>query len=505
MKKLFGFIAIALAFVACSQLEETQIQPDANEGIVINAQLAPKTAITKAVADKGDNKITVTWAENEHIAILYEAGGSKKMADAIVKSVDGSGAAQISFTVDAATTDGTACTIVYPLSAAKGDYTGVKDAATLLGTQDGTLNANLDVRVGEGTIQITTPGLTVTTQPVPQFAIFRFMAESSLTGLPIKKISSFKVTTGGQDYIITPGTAQQMVYAALPPVTNAEIVFSAVGKYTGDDAEKTFNRTRRSVTFVAGKLYTSTIKMISATLNENLDSFDTKTSGVDYFGSTVKCIGSSAADGVGLQISQGKNIYISTLSGQIITRVEFHSSAGLSEASLTSSTRGLVNWKNGAENGSIEGINATNFTISNSSSDPVKIDHFVVYFISGPSNHETISINTGATSYSGTHFSVWGTTGDLNGLRIDAQGGQKSINIQSNYGEAISKVEFHSTNGKTVAESTKSTKGVVNWANGEDNGTIIGVNSTGLEITNSNTSILVQISSVTVYYYTETE
>lgn len=503
MKKLIGFIAIALAFVACSQLEETQIQPNENEGIVINAQLAPKTAITKAVADEG-TKIAVTWAKDEHIAILYEAGGSKKMADAIVKSVDGSGEAQISFTVDAATTDGTACTIVYPLSAAKDDYTGVKDAATLLGTQNGMLNnPYLDVRVGEGKIGISTPGLTVTTQPVPQFAIFRFMAESALTGLPIKKISSFKVTTGGQDYIITPGTAQQMVYAALPPVTNAEIVFSAVGKYTSDDAEKIFNRIRRSVTFVAGKLYTSTIKMISATLNEDLDSFDTKTSGVDYFGNSVKCQGSSAADGVGLQISQGKNIYISTLSGQIITRVEFHSSEGLSEASLTSSTRGLVNWKNGAENGSIEGINATNFTISNSSGDPVKIDHFVVYYIPKPSNKETISINTGATSYSGTHFYVTGTKGDLDGLRIDAQGGQNSINILSNDGEAISKVEFHSTYGKTVAESTKSTKGVVNWTNGEDNGTIIGVNSTGLEITNSNTSILVQLSSVTVYFYTE--
>ena len=79
MKKIFG-IAALLAFVACNKVE-TEItpveQPSDSKGITITATLAPKTAVTKAVADKGDNKITVTWAVNEHIAILYDKDGAQ--------------------------------------------------------------------------------------------------------------------------------------------------------------------------------------------------------------------------------------------------------------------------------------------------------------------------------------------------------------------------------------------------------------------------------------------
>ena len=127
--KLFFMAALALLMTACSNNDDSDFaqQPLKAEGITITAQLAPKIdgAATRAVADKGDRKITVTWAEDEQIAILYEVGSTKYVADATITDVDGEGAATIQFTVEEGTTDDTPCTLVYPLSAAKEDHSGV--------------------------------------------------------------------------------------------------------------------------------------------------------------------------------------------------------------------------------------------------------------------------------------------------------------------------------------------------------------------------------------------
>ena len=261
MKKVFGIAALLLALAACNKVE-TEItpveQPSDSKGITITATLAPKTAVTKAVADNGDNKITVTWAKNEHIAILYDKDGAQ-VADATITAVDGTtGAATISFTVVSGTADNTACTLVYPYSAAKDDKSGVKDAATLLSAQDGTLNANLDVRVGAGTIQTTTPSLTVTTQPAAQFAIFKFTVKNADASATID-VKPLIITIGTQDYTITPASATSTLYAALPAVSSQTVSFSA----TGSDS-KTYTCSKDGVTFAAAKYYQSTLKMAEA-------------------------------------------------------------------------------------------------------------------------------------------------------------------------------------------------------------------------------------------------
>ena len=263
MKKVFGIAALLLALAACNKVE-TEItpveQPSDSKGITITATLAPKTADTKAVADKGDNKITVTWAKNEHIAILYDKDGAQ-VADATITAVDGTtGAATISFTVVSGTADNTACTLVYPYSAAKDDKSGVKDAATLLSAQDGTLNANLDVRVGAGTIQTTTPSLTVTTQPAAKFAIFKFTVKNANASATID-VKPLIITIGTQDYVITPASATSTLYAALPAVSGQTVSFYA----TGSDS-KTYTCSKDGVTFAAAKYYQSTLKMAAYTL-----------------------------------------------------------------------------------------------------------------------------------------------------------------------------------------------------------------------------------------------
>ena len=217
------------------------------------------------MADNGDNKITVTWAENEHIAILYDKDGAQ-VADATITAVDGTtGAATISFTVVSGTADNTACTLVYPAKLSDGtttvyndEKTGVKDAATLLSAQDGTLNANLDVRVGAGTIQTTTPSLTVTTQPAAQFAIFKFTVKNADASATID-VKPLIITIGTQDYTVTPASATSTLYAALPAVSGQTVSFYAAGSDS-----KTYTCSKDGVTFAAAKYYQSTLKMAEA-------------------------------------------------------------------------------------------------------------------------------------------------------------------------------------------------------------------------------------------------
>ena len=259
--KLFFMAALALTFAACSNDDNdlTTQQPQKAEGITITAQLAPKTggATTRAVSD-GGNKIVAEWAVDEHIAVLYTKDATPYAADAIITAVDGDGAATIEFTVEAGTPDDTPCTLVYPLSAAKDDHTGVKDAATLLANQDGTLNANLDVREGAGTIQTTTPGLTVTSQPAAQFAIFKFTTQSKpdqSSSLQNTNVTSLTVTIGAQNYVITPGSATSTLYAALPAVSGQTVSFTAT------DGSNLYAASKAGVSFDAAKYYQSTVKM----------------------------------------------------------------------------------------------------------------------------------------------------------------------------------------------------------------------------------------------------
>ena len=239
-------------------------KPAAWDG-TITAQLAAKLAYTRG--DATDDLTTMTWAVGEHIAILYKVSGTKKVADAEITAVDGTtGAATITFKVEDGTPDNTACTLVYPYSAAKDDHTGVKDAATLLAAQDGTLSANLDVRVGAGTIQTTTPGLTVTTQPAAQFAIFKFTTKNA-NGSATIDVTKLTITIGAQNYVITPASATSELYVALPAVADQAVRFSA----TGSDS-KTYTCSKASVTFAAGKYYQSMLKMalpITVTWNNN--------------------------------------------------------------------------------------------------------------------------------------------------------------------------------------------------------------------------------------------
>ena len=252
--------ALALMTVACSSNDENNFaqQPKTGEGITITAQLAPKSGsdATRALSDK-TSYIEAKWAVDDEIAILYKVSDTKYAAKATVTDVnETTGAATIEFTVNGNTANNTPCTLIYPYSAANGEHDGLKDVGTLLGTQDGTLNANLDIRVGEGTIHTATPGLSVTTQPAAQYAIFKFTTKNA-DGSATINVKPLTITTGAQNFVITPSEASSTFYAALPPLTGEAISFIATSSTNGHTNIAAYP----SITFKAGKYYQSTIKM----------------------------------------------------------------------------------------------------------------------------------------------------------------------------------------------------------------------------------------------------
>ena len=236
MKKIIGLFAMALAIAACSRMIEPEVilTTQENKGITITAKLEPKFPVTKAVSDEGADMITVSWAEGEHIAIIYkedEFSDSRILTDAEITDVDGEGRATISFIVYGYPSEDTPCTLVYPASAVNGSLSGAKYPSF----QNGALSADLDVRVGEGTIQISEPGLTITTQPAALFSIFKFSLSSgetpiSTTGLVIRVGDDYLLTS------ITPAAASSTVYVAIPeapPGTSYKFIASdGTKKYT---------------------------------------------------------------------------------------------------------------------------------------------------------------------------------------------------------------------------------------------------------------------------------
>ena len=260
--KIFMMAALALMMIACSKDDFTE-QPieqpvdNNNKEITITATLAPKgNDGMRAVDDNGDDKITVTWAVDEHLAILYTKDGNQ-MADARITAVDDvTGAATITFTVEGGTPDNTDCQIVYPLSAAKSDKSGVKAYADMLAAQDGVLDGDLDVRVGAGKIQVTTPGLDVTTQPAAQYSIFKFTIQDlSSTD---KTATQFKVSDNSGNVIttVTPSSATGTLYVALPVLATGMYWFNAT-----IDSKPYIAKATVSTATVAGKYYQSTVKM----------------------------------------------------------------------------------------------------------------------------------------------------------------------------------------------------------------------------------------------------
>ena len=354
--KLFFMAALALMTAACSNDDNdlTTQQPQKAEGITITAQLAPKTngATTRAVSE-GTNKIVSEWAENEHVAVLYEVSSTKYVADATITAVDGDGTATITFTVEAGTPDNTACTLVYPYSAAKDDHTGVKDAATLLAAQDGTLNANLDVRVGEGTIYTTTPGLTVTTQPAAQFAIWKLTLANDAKNLCIM---ADNITIAGA----TLGTEGKEFTVAVPKVSSKTVTIVA-----NDASNNCYYYSKTGVSLAVGRYYQSSPTMTALGTESSADEYKiTATSDVTIpDGKTVVLSGVNISSG---SITCSGNVTMILLGSNSVTATQYNAAIkiGGPGTTLTITGSGSLTAQGGKNSAGIGTERANNASIT---------------------------------------------------------------------------------------------------------------------------------------------
>ena len=263
MNKILTIAALALVLSACSN-EDNDIQtpveqPAKSEGIPFTATISiGENAVTRALTeDATNNQIVPTWVAGEKVALIHN-GVNDEMS---VASVSG-GVATITGTITGTPTTGDAVTIIYPSTAADGTTGNVK--ANLLAAQDGTLAtiaANYDVRKGTGTLKVSgTASLNGNVSLTNQFAIFKFTTKNYDASATVS-VKPLTITIGSQDYVITPTTATNVLYAALPAISSKGVNFTA----TSDDS-KTYVCAKGNITFSAGKYYQTTLKMIPGAL-----------------------------------------------------------------------------------------------------------------------------------------------------------------------------------------------------------------------------------------------
>lgn len=250
-KNIYAILAIAALVSACNTKENNAPDPEIKGVPFIATVQSADDAYTRAVAESGGN-ITVDFNEGELIALVYEVGSNIYKTDAEVTSVDGSGKATISATLQAGVVDGTAVTLIYPSSVATA---GGSVAPSALATQDGTLSSARDVRKGTGSIKVDgTATLAGGATLDAQFAICKFSVKD-VDGTNDLPVSSFVVKDGSNNVIttVTPATDASTLYVSLP--TTSELLwFEAV-------AEGKPYITKGSAALTAGNYYTPTIKM----------------------------------------------------------------------------------------------------------------------------------------------------------------------------------------------------------------------------------------------------
>ena len=259
MNKILTTAALALMMTACSNdYNEAALQPGAGHEITVTATIDTDggSALTRAVAES-ETTITSSLTADEQIAVLFSDGTTNLSRTATVKSVT-DGTATIEFTIPSSLANNTACTLVYPATAAKADNTDVKTYAELFATQTGTLSDDLDVRRGTATIQNDgiTASLSDATKLAAQNAIVKF---SLFYGSDAIAATQFQVKDGSDNVLttVTPTATDGAsdLYVAMAPASDADFHFEA----SEGDFDYTYEKT--GVTLAAGTYYQSPITM----------------------------------------------------------------------------------------------------------------------------------------------------------------------------------------------------------------------------------------------------
>lgn len=273
MNKILTTAALALMMTACSNdYNEAALQPGAGHEITVTATIDADggSTLTRTVAESGTT-ITSSLAADEQIAVLFSDGTTNLVRTATVKSV-ADGTATIEFTIPTSLANNTACTLVYPATAANADNSDVKTYAELFATQTGVLSDALDVRRGTATILNDgfTANLSDATKLVAQNAIVKFSLSYGSNPLAVKTLT-VKDGDGNTLTTVTPaatGGASDL-YVVMAPATDATFRLEA------SDGTFLYIYEKSGVTLAAGTYYQSpvTLDVVEETMDVSASGF----------------------------------------------------------------------------------------------------------------------------------------------------------------------------------------------------------------------------------------
>ena len=271
MNKILTTAALALMMTACSNdYNEAALQPGAGHEITVTATIDADggSTLTRTVAESGTT-ITSSLAADEQIAVLFSDGTTNLVRTATVKSV-ADGTATIEFTIPTSLANNTACTLVYPATAANADNSDVKTYAELFATQTGVLSDALDVRRGTATILNDgfTASLSDATKLVAQNAIVKFSLSDGSNPLAAKTLT-VKDGDGNTLTTVKPSEAASDLYVAMAPATDATFRLEA------SDGTFLYIYEKSGVTLAAGKYYQSpvTLDVVEETIDVSASGF----------------------------------------------------------------------------------------------------------------------------------------------------------------------------------------------------------------------------------------
>lgn len=275
--RFFTLAALTAVLAACSNEDNISSDtPSGARGIPFSATISNGSTATRALSDPdGSGHINAAWAAGEHVALVYEVGGTTVVTDAEVTAVsDGTdgktaGTATITASLNAGVTQGTDVTLIYPYSMVVTSTTDPnfgKLKADAFKGQDGTLNsgtnsisAKYDLRQGSGKISLATTPATLkeNVTMTSQIAIWKLTTQSGGSDL---SVSSFSAFANGYTAQATLSPTANVFYLAVPAGTSG-LTFLA----TGVDVSTTYIYNKASVTLAPSTYYQSTVTLTQQT------------------------------------------------------------------------------------------------------------------------------------------------------------------------------------------------------------------------------------------------
>ena len=252
-KSIMTLAAMALMMAACTSEDLTQPQTPSSKGIPFTATISGKAATRAIKENTTDGILETSWAKGEKVALMH--GGIVDVMEVTEVGTDGS--ATISGTITGSPADGDKVNLFYPASVVdvSGGSPVVQSPEQLLAKQDGkleTIAEKYDYRMKDGaTLKVVLGSASIegAVSLENQLAIVRFSLSDGTSAL---EAESFEIDdNSGQPIItVTPSSADNVFYVAMPPATTAQ-AFHFIAKKGNEE----YFYSQPSATLAAGKYY----------------------------------------------------------------------------------------------------------------------------------------------------------------------------------------------------------------------------------------------------------